>query len=93
MKPIDLAKMLQRLGENSVGIHEAAVLLSIVGESTYGTISESLGLVRRTIYSRMNVLRAKGFVVTKYRPSGEVYHVRTSAGDKILKVTCGEEKK
>jgi DNA-binding MarR family transcriptional regulator len=81
------AKLLQKLSQSPVGVKEAAVLFAIVGDTSYPELADTLGISKRTAWTRIAVLKAKGLVQTKHYPLGGIYHVLTKTGRKIVTQT------
>lgn len=83
----EFSQALARLSKHTIGIQEASVLFCITGETPNITIEEQLGLERRTIWSRTQALRVKGYVQSRYSPEGYSFHVLTKKGAKVVEDT------
>jgi len=81
---IETAKLLQKLSTSPVGLKEAAVLFAITGDTSYLDLTVTLGITNRTAWSRISVLKAKGFVETRHHQHGGIYHVLTREGKKVV---------
>lgn len=81
---IEAAKLLQKLSTSPVGLKEAAVLFAIVGDTSYLELTVTLGITKRTAWSRIAVLKSKGLVETRHHQHGGIYHILTKEGKKVV---------
>ena len=84
MNQSDLSAHLTRLSEYKIGLHEAAMLFAIDGETSNEALALALDLDRQAIWSRTKVLRSKGFITTSHRPTGGLYHKLTKRGRELI---------
>ena len=85
MNPHDFAQSLVRLSHGKPGLQEATILFLIAtGFDSNKALAGSAEIAPSIVYSRVQALRKKGLIQSRYDDRGNLTHSLTTRGHKLV---------